>query len=166
MPQMLETMPERSEPVESPIRIVMRRRRWMLVACAILVIGVAASLGSALLWSSSVRTHDKQEFQTSSTDVNETLETLLRRDADFVATLRAVLTMQPHLSAVRFNQWFAQLQGKQREMSGLGTTVVEVVPSAELRAFQARRANPAFRAFVGGSVVTFTPGGGARNCLL
>jgi len=84
----------------------------MILACVILAIGVVASLGGGLLWRSSVRAHDKQEFQTSSTDVSETLETLLRRDADFVATLRAVLTMQPHLSASNFDQWFLQLQGQ------------------------------------------------------
>ena len=139
----------------------------MILACAILLVGLVASLGSALLWRSSVRAHDKQEFQTSSTDVNETLETLLQRDADFVATLRAVLTMQPHLSATRFDQWFAQLQGKQREVSGLGTTVVEAVPAADLAAFQARRAaDPAFRAFVGGTTVRVAPSGRARYCLL
>ncbi len=126
-----------------------------------------ASLGSALLWRSSVKTHDKQEFQTNSTDVSETLETLLQRDADFVATLRAVLTMQPHLSASGFDQWFAQLQGKQREVSGLGTTVVEAVPAADLAAFQARRAaDPAFRAFVGGTIVPVAASGRARYCLL
>jgi hypothetical protein len=80
------------------------------------------------LWRTSVRAHDKQEFQTNSTDVSETRETLLQRDADFVATLRAVLTMQPHMSATDFDRWFAQLHGKQRQVGGLGTTVVEAVP--------------------------------------
>ncbi len=139
----------------------------MVIACSILLVGLVASLGSALLWRSSVKAHDRQQFQTSSTDVNETVETLLRRDVDFVTTLRSVLTMQPHLSATRFAQWFSQLQGKQREANGLGTTVVEAVPAAELAAFQARRAaDPAFRAFVGGTVVPVAPGGRARYCLL
>jgi diguanylate cyclase (GGDEF)-like protein len=139
----------------------------MVLACSILVVGLVASLGSALLWRSSVKAHDRQQFQATSTDVNETVETLLRRDADFVTTLRGVLTMQPHLSATRFDQWFSQLQGKQREMSGLGTTVVEAVPAAKLAAFQARRAaDPAFRAFVGGTVVPVASSGRARYCLL
>ena len=139
----------------------------MLLACAILAIGLMASLGSALLWRSSVSTHDRQQFQTSSTDVNQTLQTLLHRDADFVTTLRTVLTMQPQLSATRFDRWFAQLQGTRRQASGLGTTVVEAVPAAQLAAVQARRAaDPAFRAFVGGTVVPVTPGGRARYCLL
>jgi hypothetical protein len=139
----------------------------MVLACSILAVGLAASLGSGLLWRSSVHAHDKQEFQTNATDVNETLETLLQRDADFVATLRAVLTMQPRLSATRFDQWYAQLEGKQREVSGLGTTVVEAVPAADLAAFQARRAgDPAFRAFVGGATVPVAASGRARYCLL
>lgn len=149
------------------MRAAASRRRWMLLACAILVVGLAASFGSALLWRSSVKAHDRQQFQTSSTDVNETVETKLRRDADFVTTLRGVLTMQPHLSATRFDQWFSQLQGKQREMSGLGTTVVEAVPAADLVAFQARRAaDPAFRAFVGGTDAPIAPDGRLRYCLL
>jgi diguanylate cyclase (GGDEF)-like protein len=167
MPGQLETRLEPAEPVMVPIRTATSRRRWVLVACAILLAGLGASLGSALLWRSSVRTHDRQEFQTNSTDVSGALGTLLQRDADFVATLRAVLTMQPHLSATRFNQWFAQLQGKQRQVGGLGTTVVEAVPAAELAAFQARRnADPAFRTFVGGRLEPVARSGQARYCLL
>src|ERR1700691_3928016 len=132
MPQLPTMAPKRAGSVQAPVRTPRSRRRWMILACVILVVGLVGSLGSALLWRSSVKAHDKQEFQTNSTDVSETLQTLLQRDADFVATLRAVLTMQPHLSATRFDQWFAQLQGKQREVSGLGTTVVEAVPAAEL----------------------------------
>jgi diguanylate cyclase (GGDEF)-like protein len=138
----------------------------MVLACSILIVGLAASLGSALLWRSSVKAQDKQEFQTSSTDVSETLQTLLQRDADFVATLRAVLTMQPHLSATDFDQWFAQLQGKQRQVGGLGTTVVEAVPAAQLAAFQARRAaDPAFRALTAGAPAPALSGR-ATYCLL
>src|ERR1700722_3968207 len=167
MPQPPTTVPEPANLGDAPAPTTKSRRWWMVLACSILIVGLVASLGSALLWRSNVKAHDRQQFQTSSTDVNETVETLLRRDADFVTTLRGVLTMQPHLSATRFDQWFSQLQGKQREMSGLGTTVVEVVPAAELAAFQARRAaDPAFRAFVGGSVVPFAPGGHMRYCLL
>jgi diguanylate cyclase (GGDEF)-like protein len=139
----------------------------MLLACAILLVGLAASLGSALLWRSSVKAHDKQEFQTSSTDVSVTLQTLLQRDADFVATLRAVLTMQPHMSATEFDQWFAQLQGKQRQVGGLGTTVVEAVPAAQLAAFQARRAaNPAFHALTAGALASVPLSARVTYCLL
>src|ERR1700723_2385043 len=124
MPRPPATIPGPASPRDAPARTTKGRRRWMVLACSMLIVGLVASFGSALLWRSSVKAHERQQFQTSSTDVNETVETLLRRDADVVTTLRGVLTMQPHLSATRFDQWFSQLRGKQREMSGLGTTVV------------------------------------------
>jgi diguanylate cyclase (GGDEF)-like protein len=139
----------------------------VLLACAIVAVGLAVSLSAALLWRSSVRADARQEFQSQATDVNATLETLLNRDTDFVETLRALLTMQPHLSATRFDQWFAELQGRVRQVGGLGTTVVERVPVAELAAFQARRdANPAFRALVGGRLEPVARSGRADYCLL
>src|ERR1700728_1330855 len=167
MSQLPAAMPAPADPGDAPARARRIRRWWMVLACSILIVGLLASLGSALLWRLSVRAHDKQEFQTSSTDVSETLQTLLQRGAGFVATLRAVLTMQPHLSSTAFDQWFAQLQGKQRQVGGLGTTVVEAVPAAELAAFQARRAaDPAFRALTAGALAPLALRGRATYCLL
>jgi diguanylate cyclase (GGDEF)-like protein len=143
------------------------RRRWVLLACALLALGLAISLAGASLWRSSVRSDNSHEFKTTSTDVSETVETLLNRDADFVATLRAVLAMQPHQSATRFKRWFAELEGKQRQVGGLGTTVVERVSAGKLTAFQTRRdADPAFRALVGGTILPVARGGRASYCLL
>jgi diguanylate cyclase (GGDEF)-like protein len=139
----------------------------MLLACTILVVGLGLSLGGALQWRASVGSRERQQFQTNATGVAETAETLLRRDADLVTTLRGVMTMQPNMSATRFDEWFAELQGKQRQVGGLGTTVVEVVPPRELAAFQARRAaDPAFRKFVGGAIVPVAPSGRSSYCLL
>lgn len=130
----------------------------MLAACMILVLGLGISLAGALLWRTSVRSQARQSFQVGATDVSETVETLLRRDADVVTTLRGVLTMQPHMNATRFDEWFTELQSKQRQAGGLGTTVVESVPARELAAFQVRRAaDPAFRTFVGSTIVPVPP---------
>jgi diguanylate cyclase (GGDEF)-like protein len=143
------------------------RGRWVLVACVLLALGLAGSLGGAALWRASVRDANRQTFRASATNVNETLETLLLRDADFVTTLRAVLTLEPHTTATRFDEWFAALDGKQRQGGALGTTVVESVPAAELAAFQARRdADPAFRALVAGRIVSVPRSGRASYCLL
>jgi hypothetical protein len=150
-----------------PSRFATRRGRWVLVAYSILVVGVAVSVAGGLLWRSSVEAHDRQNFQVASTDVSETLETLLNRDADFVTSLRAVLTMRPHLSATSFDEWFSELQGRQRQVGGLGTTVVEAVPAARLAAFQARRdADPAFHALVAGVVDPVARTGRTSYCLL
>jgi diguanylate cyclase (GGDEF)-like protein len=167
MPEQLDTAGDLADDDAQGARAGSGRTRWTLLACALLVLGLALSLGGAALWRASVRNNERQSFQVSATDVNKSLETLLLRDTDFVKTLRAVLTLQPHLSATRFDQWFSELQGKQREVGGLGTTVVESVPAAELAAFQARRAaDPAFRALVGGRIVPVPRSGRARYCLL
>jgi diguanylate cyclase (GGDEF)-like protein len=143
-----------------------RRMRGTLLACALLLLGLALSLGGAALWRASVRAHERQGFQVDATDVNETLEALLLRDTGFVDTLRAVLTLQPHMSATRFDQWFSELRGEQR-LGGFGATVVESVPAGELAAFQARRAaDPAFRALVGGTIVPVPRSGRHDYCLL
>jgi diguanylate cyclase (GGDEF)-like protein len=142
-------------------------RRWLLVASVILLAGLAVSLGGALLWRATLRAHDRQNFRTSASDVRETVEPLLRRNTDFVASLRAVLTMQPHMSATPFDEWFAELQGNQRQVGGLGTTVVVPVAVAELAAFQARRdADREFRELMGGKLQPVARSGRATYCLL
>ncbi len=166
MPAQYETTPGLGDGAERAPPAGKGRRRWTGFACALLAVGLASSLGGAVLWRSSVRTHARQSFQVTATDVNETLGTLLLRDADLVTTLRAVLTLQPHMSATRFDEWFAGLQGRQRQVGGLGTTVVESVPAVELAAFQARRdADPAFRELMGGRIEPVAPSGRRRYCL-
>jgi diguanylate cyclase (GGDEF)-like protein len=140
---------------------------WRLFACLVLVVGLAMSLAGALLWHSSVRSHEKQTFQTTAVDVSATMETLLHRDTDFVATVRGVLTMQPRLNASGFDQWFTELEGHQRQVGGLGTLVVKAVPAGALASFEAqRRSDPAFRALMTGRLKAIVPNGRARYCLL
>ncbi len=142
-------------------------RRWLLISCAIVLLGGGASLVAALLWHSSVRSRDEQSFQTSATDVSGQLETLLRRDTDFVRSVHAVLTMQPSLSASEFRQWSGLLEDRQQQLGNLGALVVKSVPASQLAAFQARRdADPAFRSLVGGHVEPVAVTGRARYCLL
>jgi len=139
----------------------------MLVASAILAVSLAVSIAGALLWRANVRSQNRRGFQANATYVSQTLQALLRRDADFEATLGAVLTMRPHMTATGFDEWFAQLNGSQRQAGGLGTNVVVPVEATQLSTFEARRAaDPAFRAFVGGKIVPVPRSGRARYCLL
>jgi diguanylate cyclase (GGDEF)-like protein len=139
----------------------------MLVACAILIAGLGVSAAGALLWRASGLRHERQTFDATASDVSQTVGTLIRRDTDFVATVRGVLSMQPHLGATAFNTWYEVLQGKERQVGSLGTAVVESVPSARLAAFEARRdADPVFRALVAGKPTAIRRGPQARYCLL
>ena len=148
-------------------RTVRGRRRWVLVACAVLAAGLSVSLISAALWRSSTETHNRQAFDSNASNVTATLETLLRRDADFVGTLRAVLTLQAPVSTTRFEEWFDELQGRERLAGGVGASVVERVTAQDLATFQTRRdTDPAFAALVGGEVEHVRASGRADYCLL
>jgi diguanylate cyclase (GGDEF)-like protein len=143
------------------------RRHWAVAVCAIVLLGVAGSLTAALLWRSSVHEREKQTFQTSAANVSGKLETVLRRDTDFVRSVRAVLTMQPNLTASGLNGWLGLLEDRQAQPLGFGATVTRSVPAAQLASFLAKRnSDPGFRALVGGQIEPFTPTGRARYCLL
>ena len=149
------------------MREIAGRRRWLAAACAIVVLGVAASLAAALLWRASVHTRERQAFQTSAANVSGTLETQLRRDTDFVRSVRAVLTQQPALSASGFQKWLALLEEEREQPAGYGALIVRSVPASQLAAFQARRdADPAFRKLVGGQPESVPVDGSSRYCLL
>ena len=143
------------------------RRSWLVLAGAILVLGVSASVASALLWRASLRAREKETFQATATNVTGTLQTLLRRHTDFVRSVRAVLTMEPNVTATRLDEWFTQLEDREAQPAGYGATVTRVVPAGELASFQARRnADPAFRELVGGQIEPILPTGRPRYCLL
>jgi diguanylate cyclase (GGDEF)-like protein len=128
------------------------RRRATWVAVAILLAGVIVSVAGGLWWRSSVQGARTRAFERTASDVTTTLGAMLRRDADFVTTLRAIMAMRPQMSASHFDRWFAALNGRERQVGGLGTSIIARVPAGELSSFLARRdADPAFRAFIGGA---------------
>ncbi len=137
-----------------------------MAACAVLVFGSAAALASAVLWRSSVRSDQHDAFRTAATNVSDTTQTLLRADVDFLGTLNAILTIQPHLRQQGFDEWYHELEGSKRQVGGLGTTIISSVPAASLAGFLARRdAQPAFRALVG-PIVPVAVAGQSRLCLI
>ncbi|HTA36089.1 MAG TPA: EAL domain-containing protein [Solirubrobacteraceae bacterium] len=128
-----------------------RRRRSVVLAGAVLLLGLSASLAGGLWWRASDRAQDRRAFQATASDVTATLTTMLRRDADFVAATRAVATMEPTMSASRFKRWYAELEGPRRQIGGLGTSVITRVPAAAVGRFESRRnADASFGAFVAG----------------
>ena len=137
-----------------------------MAACTISVGVLALSAVGAVIWRSAARSSERQAFTSASANVTATLGTLLRRDVDFVSTIRALLIMQPHLTPSTFSAWYGTFQGADRQFGGLGGAVVESVPAERLRAFQARRnADRAFRAVVG-NPITLAPGASTGHCLV
>jgi diguanylate cyclase (GGDEF)-like protein len=144
-----------------------RGRHGLAIATAILVCGLIASLAGALLWRASARTNDRQSFQTQATAVSETVGTLLRRDSDFVGTLRAVLTIQPRLGQTEFDRWYLALEGRDRQVGSIGTTVVSSVAASQLAGFlAARNGDRRFRELIAGPILPVAITGRARYCLI
>jgi len=149
---------------EQPQRI---GRRWLMLACAVILIGVGASLTAALMWRSSVNARNAQNFQTGAANVSGTLDMLIRRDTDFVRSVQAVMTLEPNLSASAFKRWATQLEDHQAQLGTLGALLVRSVPASQLASFQAQRdRDPAFRALVDNHLETVAPSGRAHYCLL
>ncbi len=108
------------------------------------------SLVGALLWSASERRSRRDEFESTSANVTATLGTLLRRDTDFVATLRGVLTMHPRMTPTLYSTWYSTLQGSTRQPGGIGSAVLSPIPASQLSSFErSRNADPEFRRLIG-----------------
>jgi diguanylate cyclase (GGDEF)-like protein len=147
--------------------IANRRRIWPLLALGLLIGGLAISAGAALLWRSSVQTHERQAFQASAADVTATLASGLHSDTDFLETLRALAAMQPHMTSTQLGGWYAALNGRSRQVGGVVTALVANVPASGLGAFRAlHRADPVLRRLTHGSTAIVPAGHRARYCLL
>jgi diguanylate cyclase (GGDEF)-like protein len=134
---------------------------------AIFLVGLAVSLTAGLLWRQSVHNSERQSFNVAATDVAETAETLLDQQADFVSSLRTIVTQEPHLSASEFSTWLAELESRQPQVEGLGSLVIRSVPASQLKGFlAARNADPAFLKLVGGKLLPTGGRPGERQCLL
>ena len=125
-----------------------RGRSWVLVACAVLLFGVAVSAVGALEWRAEESNRATQAFRSTATDVTNALSILLLRDASFISTVRGVLTIESNVSPSRFNTWYSTLQDARGQVGNIGSAVIESVPARQLTPFLRRRnSDPAFRAF-------------------
>jgi diguanylate cyclase (GGDEF)-like protein len=144
-----------------------RSRRAVHAAVAVFICGLLLSGVSAVLWARAGAADNRKDFHSVAQDVTSTAGILLQRDADFVATLRTVLTMHPDLTPSQFAQWYGRLEGDQRQVGGIGSAVVDVVPAKQLIRFQARRdSDPAFIHFLGSHITYAAPAGQPQYCLL
>ena len=144
-----------------------RSRRAVHAAVAVLVIGLVLSGISAVLWARTEQANNRKDFHSVARDVTSTVGILLQRDANFVSTLRTVLTMNPELTPSQFAQWYGRLQGDQRQVGGIGSAVINVVAAKDLDHFQARRdADRAFIGLLGSNIAVVAPTGQPQYCLL
>ena len=148
-------------------RLLPRGRGAVVLAVVLFVGGVVLSLLVASTLRANAREHERQALRTVATDTTATIEQKIESDVSFIATTRALMTMQPKLTPSGFAEWYSRLEGRRRQLGSLGTTVTQVVPAGGVRAFLARRnADPAFRAATRDTILPFPQRGQRRACLM
>ncbi len=147
--------------------LVRPQPRGLAAVAVVAAVGLAISATAALLWRASARSHERDAFAATAADVTANIASELRRDTDFIATIRAVVSMQPDIGSTGLMRWYRQMRGAQRQAGAQATAVIVPVPASRLAAFQARRrADPAFMRLAGGNLQISPSGRRSRYCLL
>ncbi len=167
MSQANDAVSEQGAPAREPAGARRHWRNSLLPALALLAVGLGVSVATGSLWRSSARARERASFRSGVADVGITLGSVLRRDSDFIATVRALVQMQPRLGEASFMRWYEALEGQQRQPGSVATGVVSLVHASELAGFQRRRrADPTFMRLSGGSDEIVPAGRRASYCLL
>ena len=107
------------------------------LSAGVLVVGVAASIFGAVAWHTSVHHSHHVAFVSDAQSMAATLTMALQRDADLVATARAVVADDPAITNAAFAQWFATLGASQRYPGTIGFAFIQRVTPAQLPSFAA-----------------------------
>jgi diguanylate cyclase (GGDEF)-like protein len=113
---------------------------WMAVAVALTLGGTLASVLGAGAVSRSEASKARLAFHLSSTEIASTLTLALQHEEDLVVSASAFVTGNPGASAAGFDRWAEAVHAMRRypELRNLG--LVELVPAARLKEFEARLA--------------------------
>ncbi len=138
----------------------------MLVGALVLALGL---IGSALLareWRSNVQSGNRESFETTATDLGNTLSSKLDTDLEITRTMRAIATMEPGAGDTRFLQWYSQLRIGVPASAGAIAELIQRVPASGLPAFRRQaEADPAFRALLKGTFQIVPAGRRPSYCL-
>ncbi len=137
----------RPSPVGSPAdgRGHGHRHPWSLVAFAVLLVGVAASVLGARAWQSYVGTQQTQASTAAVSGVSQALTSALQQDGDFTGTATTLLSTTPGLTNKQLARWFGVLDTSIRYPGVFGLTYIEVVGRGRVGAFASvARGDPPF----------------------
>ena len=144
--------------------------RDLLVAAGawlMLLVCVVVSVTAAMAQRSSVRAEAQRSFRATSTDVAAAMASALRRDTDFISTMRSTLALQPHMTNAQFARWLHSTQALQRYPGGIGYAFTANVRAAELESFAARVvADPPPSSPAGSRFALVPPGPRSYYCIL
>jgi len=147
-----------------------RPNRSRLVTIAIwllLAICVAAAFAAAFAWRSSVRADHRHQAEATTAAVAASMASALRRDTDFMASLRATVATRPRMTNSEFLRWIAEVGAQKRYPGGLGFVFTAYVPRRELAAYEKTvLADPPLAAAPTGRLTVLPAGRRSAYCLL
>ncbi|MDQ1293420.1 MAG: hypothetical protein QG608_1301 [Actinomycetota bacterium] len=110
--------------------------RWVTVSVwSVLVVAAAVSIAGAFVWRSAARSQEQRSLDARIDSVVAALDTALRRDLDFMYTLRATVATDPDMANDRFSRWIDTVGANTRYPGGLGYVFIEKVAAADLPEF-------------------------------
>jgi diguanylate cyclase (GGDEF)-like protein len=133
----------------------------------LLILSVIGSVAAAFGWRSGVHTQDRRAFEASSADIVASMSSALRRDADFIATVRSTVEIRPGITNSEFAEWLDLSGTRKRYPDGFGYSYIARVPHSGLAAFKARSlADPFPRASIVAGNSVAPPGVRPYYCLI
>ncbi|MDQ1694890.1 MAG: hypothetical protein QOJ03_243, partial [Frankiaceae bacterium] len=113
------------------------------IVWVLLIVGIGGSVAAAAAWRASVDNQSRRVFDAQAGDVTASIAVSLARVDDLAAAMRTLVGTRPDMTNSEWTEWFAGLDVTHRYPGVLGVAYVQIVPAAELPAFEAKiRADP------------------------
>ncbi|HZQ56517.1 MAG TPA: diguanylate cyclase [Acidimicrobiales bacterium] len=116
------------------------RRAMRPVAWVVLVLGMAGSVVTGVLWRDYLVHEAGQAFDRTAASVSTSLTMQLRREGDLAATIAAQVATNPGITNAEFTKWVDAVHAGDRYPGVTGFGFVERVPADQLAAFTADQA--------------------------
>jgi diguanylate cyclase (GGDEF)-like protein len=116
------------------------RQAMRPVAWVVLVLGVAGSVASGVVWRNYLVQEAGQAFDRTAASVSTSLTMQLRREGDLAATIAAQVTTNPGITNSEFTKWVDAVHAGDRYPGVTGFGFVDRVPADQLAAFSAEQA--------------------------
>jgi diguanylate cyclase (GGDEF)-like protein len=142
------------------------RPAWTVLAWAILVGGIGASVVGGRATRSAAQHQAAAALTSASADIADSIGSQLQRDTDFTANQAALLGVLPDLNNTQFKELFDSIGVDQRYPGGAGFVYFERVEAAQLAAFVNRlEADPVTGVPITGTFSVLPSGPRPEYCL-
>jgi diguanylate cyclase (GGDEF)-like protein len=141
------------------------RRSVLITAWVVLALGIGGSAAGGYSWARAQRTQSQRTFRDTAETLTHSVNSVLQRDLDFVATVRSMITSYPGLTNHALAPWIKSLDIATRYPGTMGFAYIVPVDAAALPSFAATMAADPVVGSAPGPFVVFPAGSRAQYCL-